>query len=60
MQQLTGSEEFTLHGSETGITVSDFWRWAYSDLLGNTSRGVVAEFLVYSSMYTILPPPIRK
>lgn len=60
MQQLTGSEEFTLHGSETGITVSDFWRWAYSDLLSNTSRGVVAEFLVYSSMYTILPPPDQK
>jgi hypothetical protein len=24
----------------------DFWRWAYSDLVGNTERGVLAEFLV--------------
>jgi hypothetical protein len=26
--------------------VLDFWRWAFSDLRGNTERGVLAEFLV--------------
>ena len=60
MQKLTGSEEFTLNGSGTGITVSDLWSWAYSDLLNNTSRGVAAEFLVYASLYTFLPPPDQK
>lgn len=50
MEQLTGNEEFTLHGSGTGLTVQDFWRWAYSDLIDNTQRGVMAEFLVYSSL----------
>ncbi len=27
-------------------TVLDFWRWGYSDLLPNITRGVVAEYLV--------------
>jgi hypothetical protein len=24
----------------------DFWQWAYSDLVGNTERGILAEYLV--------------
>ena len=56
-QQLTGNEEFTLHGSSAGISVKDFWSWAYSDLLNNTQRGVMAEFLVYSSFQSEYPPP---
>ena len=58
-QQLTGDEEFTLHGSGAGISVKDFWSWAYSDLLNNTQRGVMAEFLVYSSFKSEYPPPPR-
>ena len=27
-------------------TVADFWRWAFSDLRDNTTRGILAEFLV--------------
>ena len=58
--QLTGNEEFTLHGKGAGITVMDFWRWAFSDLIDNTQRGVMAEFLVYSSLKPEYPPPARK
>ncbi len=58
-QQLTGNEEFTLHGSSAGISVKDFWSWAYSDLLGNTQRGVMAEFLVYSSLKSSYPPRMQ-
>ena len=54
-QQLTGNEEFTLHGKSAGITVMDFWCWAFSDLIDNTLRGVLAEFLVYSSLNRIVP-----
>ena len=54
--QLTGNEEFTLHGKGAGITVLDFWRWAFSDLIDNTQRGVMAEFLVYSSLKPEYPP----
>ncbi|MBR1629239.1 MAG: hypothetical protein IJ679_08260 [Lachnospiraceae bacterium] len=50
MKILTGREEFTQNGKSTGYTVSDFWSWGYSELLNNTLRGVLAEFLVYASL----------
>ncbi|MCM1559683.1 MAG: hypothetical protein NC123_09065 [Butyrivibrio sp.] len=56
MDQLTGNEEFTLHGVSAGISVKDYWSWAYSELIDNTQRGVMAEFLVYSSLNTEYPP----
>ena len=43
----TGEEPFLgLAGSDIAPTVKDFWRWSASDLLNNTTRGVLAEFLV--------------
>ena len=27
-------------------TLTDYWKWAHSDLLGNTERGIFAEYLV--------------
>jgi hypothetical protein len=40
----------TLNGSECltpdGATVGDFWRWAFSDLRSNATRGILAEYLV--------------
>jgi hypothetical protein len=39
---LDGDEE--IHG--TGKQLKDFWRWAYSDLLTNTLRPLIAEYLV--------------
>lgn len=29
-----------------GVTVGDFWAWAYSDVLSNRNRSIFAEFLV--------------
>jgi hypothetical protein len=47
---LTPSPALPLRGDEqfTGVdaTVIDFWRWAFSDLRDNTTRGILAEFLV--------------
>ncbi len=34
----------------TGLTVSDYWAWAYSILTDNTERGIFAEFLVHTAM----------
>lgn len=31
-------------------TVLDFWRWSFSDLLMNTARGVLAEFIVAKAL----------
>jgi len=30
--------------------VVDFWKWAYSDLVGNTERGALAEYIVACAM----------
>ena len=30
--------------------MEDFWSWAYSDVLGNTTRGVFAEYLVANAL----------
>lgn len=34
----------------SGATLGDFWSWGYSDVLGNTTRGVFAEYLVASAL----------
>lgn len=43
-----------LHGDErftgTDATVHDFWRWAFSDFRLNTTRGILAEFLVATAL----------
>jgi hypothetical protein len=36
------------HGLDAAV--SDFWRWAFSDLRDNTVRGVVAEFIVAAAL----------
>jgi len=39
-----------------GLTVGDYWSWAYSDILNNVNRGVFAEFLVGSALETLQSP----
>jgi hypothetical protein len=41
-----GEQNFELNGKGTSLTLLDFWAWAFSDVLTNTSRGVLAEFIV--------------
>lgn len=59
MAPLTTNDKFTFHGSDLDLSIIDFWSWAYSDLLSNTGRGVLAEFIVYSSL-KFYPPPTSK
>ena len=33
-------------GTLSSATVEDYWQWAYSDIIGNTNRGTLAEFIV--------------
>lgn len=42
----TGSERFIAGDRDLGWSLLDFWQWSGSDLVANTSRGVVAEYLV--------------
>lgn len=42
----TGQEKFRDGSRECGFDLLDFWRWSVSDLVSNTWRGVVAEYIV--------------
>ena len=41
-----GSECFRARDSDLDFSVLDYWRWSTSDLVGNTARGVLAEYIV--------------
>ena len=41
-----GDESFISEGNKLNFRLLDFWSWSQSDLLNNTQRGVLAEFLV--------------
>ncbi|MBC7812134.1 MAG: hypothetical protein H7175_13350, partial [Burkholderiales bacterium] len=38
------------------LTVGDFWAWAYSDILSNANRSVLAEFLVGAALGVLDKP----
>jgi hypothetical protein len=42
----TGSERFTLGGQPLSHDLLSFWQWSASDLIGNTTRGGLAEYIV--------------
>jgi hypothetical protein len=44
------SEPFHSLGSHERFSVGDFWAWSMSDLVVNTNRGLVAEFLVAEAL----------
>jgi hypothetical protein len=46
IQKLAISSKFANNDKLGGKTIVDFWQWAYSDLLQNTTRGVLAEYIV--------------
>ena len=43
-------EELTHHGSPIGSKMLDFWKWSMSNILGNTDRGALAEFIVATAV----------
>ena len=47
-QPLAASETFVgvAGGPLASSTVGDYWRWGSSDIVGNTERGALAEFIV--------------
>lgn len=49
-RRYTGKEKIVSCSGEKIATLNDFWRWAYSDLLQNAERGVLAEFLVAKAL----------
>lgn len=47
---LSGAEKLMDSGDALPFDISDYWKWAYSDLLRNTQRGVFAEFIVKAAL----------
>lgn len=41
-----GAETFTLNDKPLSVGLLSFWQWSASDLIGNTSRGCLAEYIV--------------
>lgn len=41
-----GDESFVIEGRNLDVALADYWQWSASDLVSNTDRGVLAEFLV--------------
>jgi hypothetical protein len=46
----TGAEPLIANGLPIGHTLADFWGWSVSDLVDNTARGVLAEFIVATAL----------
>ena len=46
VERKTGREPLRICDAALDTTVLDFWRWSASDLSSNTTRGIVAEFIV--------------
>ena len=44
------TEKFHVEGGCPGATLRDYWRWSSSNVLDNTERGIVAEFLVANAL----------
>ncbi len=42
----SGSEHFHCDGKDLEFALLDFWQWSASDLVGNTARGILAEYVV--------------
>ncbi|MEC3894393.1 hypothetical protein ACFYOC_12725 [Nocardiopsis alba] len=45
----SGKDPILADGEDIG-TLGDFWSWACSDLVGNTMRGTLAEYLVATAL----------
>jgi len=46
----TGKEKFHLDGNPLPHDLLSFWQWSASDLIGNTIRGILAEYIVASAV----------
>lgn len=46
----TGEEHFQHKGRQLETTLLDFWRWSASDLVNNSLRGQLAEYIVAQAL----------
>lgn len=52
----TGNEPFIFNDKQLPLNVTSFWQWSSSELLGNALRGMLAEFIVASTIDVLENP----
>jgi hypothetical protein len=45
-EQLSGNESFQNGSVKLDISLLEFWQWGFSDITNNTTRGILAEFII--------------
>ena len=50
VKRKTGEDPFHIEGKPLDQNLLSFWQWSGSDLVGNTMRGVLAEYIVSSAL----------
>lgn len=56
----TGSEPFTVGQQPLAADVLSFWQWCASDLVSNTMRGVLAEYIVALALGVVTDVSVRR
>lgn len=46
----SGGENFTFEEHNLNFSLLDFWRWSVSDVLSNSTRGILAEFIIAKAL----------
>ncbi len=52
-----GDKHFILNGQDLSFKLKNFWQWSMSDLISNTIRGILAEFIVAIALDIKLDKP---
>jgi hypothetical protein len=52
-----GDTRFLIEGGPSEYTLLDFWSWAFSDVLTNTVRGIIAEFIIATALKIDIKKP---
>jgi hypothetical protein len=50
VERKDGQEKFTIKNNETDLNLIGFWQWSSSNLLNNSTRGILAEYIVASAL----------
>ena len=58
MQKLPFNFQIKFNGKDNR-PVSEFWSWAYSDILSNRNRGIFAEYIVGCALDQIEKPRVE-
>jgi hypothetical protein len=52
-----GDNPFIIKDAPSKYTLLDFWSWAFSDVLTNTTRGMIAEFIIATALEIDIKKP---